>query len=137
MHFRSFLISKNVVTTLENVCVQEPEAEDFGPTRPPRRGEAPRSEGVTRRQTQSWQETGEYRRYLESLSHSTYDQMNRDLTRKVGTEYKASIDPFKRFLLSDKILEKCTTKQQDIHHRHCQVQILRDSKNFHLSRQHS
>ena len=76
----SFLLN---VTTFDDVCVQEPEAEDFGAIRP-RRGETPRSEGVTRRQTQSWQETGEYRRYLESLSHSTYDQMNRDLTRKVG-----------------------------------------------------
>ena len=78
------------MTTFDNVCVQEPEAEDFGPIRPPRRVEAPRSEGVTRRQTQSWQETGEYRRYLESLSHSTYDQMNRDLTRKVDRAYKPS-----------------------------------------------
>ena len=77
------------------VCVQEPEAEDFRPTRPPRRVEAPRSEGITRRQTQSWQETGEYRRYLESLSHSTYDQMNRDLTRKVDRAYKPSINTLK------------------------------------------
>ena len=78
------------MTTFADLCVQEPEAEDFGSIRP-RRGETPRSEVVTRRQTQSWQETGEYRRYLESLSHSTYDQMNRDLTRKVGIiAYKSS-----------------------------------------------
>ena len=61
--------------------------EDVAPIRPARRTE-PRSEGVTRRQTQSWAETGDYRRYYDSLSHSTYDQMNRDLTRKVGETLK-------------------------------------------------
>ena len=59
--------------------------DDIAPIRPPRRGAEPRSEGpVRRQQTQSWQETVEYRRYYESLSHSTFDQNNRDLTRKVG-----------------------------------------------------
>ena len=67
------------VRTLHHICVQEPEVEDVAPIRPARR-----SEGVSRRQTQSWAETGDYRRYYDSLSHSTYDQMNRDLTRKVG-----------------------------------------------------
>ena len=75
------------MATLHHICVQEPEVDDVAPIRQARRAE-PRSEGVTRRQTQSWQETGDYRRYYDSLSHSTYDQMNRDLTRKVGVTSK-------------------------------------------------
>ena len=75
----------SVILSVSTIWCQEPSVVPLdvpaAPVRPAQRGDV----GVSRQG--AWQRGGgDYERYISTLSHSTRDQDNRDLTRKVRTQ---------------------------------------------------